>query len=163
MKLGGSANVRAAPHIQHRRPNSWTGRTSNCYKHSLGQWTQVMVVGDRECALMCAQKLWAEVMGVGDRGCALMRAQTCAQYHTYSIGAQRAGPIEPQILGFCTNVMGSACAQRPQRAIGAVQPTRARTSAEHENEREAREYRDGTGRSNCREREVRVFGLAICA
>jgi hypothetical protein len=31
-----------------------------------------------------------------------------------------------------------------------------------ENELEAREYRDGTGRSNCREREVRVWG-ARCA
>jgi hypothetical protein len=35
-------------------------------------------------------------MGVGGRECALMRA-LCAQLHTYRTGAQRAGPIEPQI------------------------------------------------------------------
>jgi hypothetical protein len=46
------ANVRAAPHIQHRRPNGWTGRAQNWYKHSLEQWADVMGVGGRECALM---------------------------------------------------------------------------------------------------------------
>jgi hypothetical protein len=56
--------------------------------------------------------------------------------------------------------MGPACAQRAQRAIGAAQPIRA--SAERENEREAPEYMDGTGCSNCRECELRVWG-ARCA
>jgi hypothetical protein len=73
-------NVRAAPHIEDMRPNGWTGRIPNWYKHLLGQWTQVMVVGDREYALM-----------------RVLRAQTCAQHHLSSIGARRAGPIEPQI------------------------------------------------------------------
>jgi hypothetical protein len=93
MKIGGSAiridartaraNVCAAPHIQHRRPSGWTDRAPHWYKHSLGQWTQVMVVGDREGALMCAQ-----------------RAQTCAHHYTSSIGGQTDGPIGAQI---CTN------------------------------------------------------------
>jgi hypothetical protein len=76
-----------------------------------------MGVGDHECALMCALRAqtcayyytssiggqtahlleqWAYVMGVGGRECALMRALR-VQHHTYRIGAQRAGPIEPQI------------------------------------------------------------------
>jgi hypothetical protein len=81
------ANVRTAPHIHHRRPNGWVDRGPNWYKHSFGQWEEVM--------------------------------------------------------GVCV---------RAARAIGVVQPSRA--SAEHENEREGREYRDGTGRRNRREREV---------
>jgi hypothetical protein len=84
-----------------------------------------MVVGDRECALMCAKRaqtcaqhytssiggqtagsiglkigsleLCDEDRGVGDRECALVRAQMCAQHHISSIGGQTAGPIEPQI------------------------------------------------------------------
>jgi hypothetical protein len=52
------ANVRAAPHIQHRRPKGWADRGLKWYKHSLGQWADVMGVGDRECSLMarCARK-----------------------------------------------------------------------------------------------------------
>jgi hypothetical protein len=73
-------NVRAAPHIQIRRPNVWAGRGSNWCKHSLGQYAKVMAVGDRECALMRAHS-----------------AQTCAQNHTYSIGGQTAGPIGAHI------------------------------------------------------------------
>jgi hypothetical protein len=75
------ANVRIAVHIQHRPPNGWADRAPHWYKHSLEQW--------------------AEAMGIGDRGCSLMhalRTQTCAQHHTYSIGARRAGPIGPQIV-----------------------------------------------------------------
>jgi hypothetical protein len=75
-----AANVHAALHIQHRRPNGCADRGPNRYKHSLGQWAEVMGVGDRECSLMRA-----------------LRAHTCAQYHLSSIGAQRAGPIEPKI------------------------------------------------------------------
>jgi hypothetical protein len=52
-----------------------------------------------------------------------------------------------------------AHAARAQRTIGAEQPSRA--SAERESEREAREYMDGTGRRNRREREVRVWGAHI--
>jgi hypothetical protein len=124
-KLWGSAS--AAPHIHHMRPNGWVDRGPNWYKHSFGQWEEVMGVGDRECALMRAERAnmrtkphiqhrrpngwvdpgphwykhllgqWSEVMGVGDRECALMRAQTCAQHHLASIGARRSGPTEPQI------------------------------------------------------------------
>jgi hypothetical protein len=64
------ANVRAALHIQHRRPNGWADRGPHWYKHLLGQWAEVMGVGDRECALM---------------------------HHLSSIGARRSGPIEPQM------------------------------------------------------------------
>jgi hypothetical protein len=85
MKIGGRrSRVRidacAASHIQHRRPNCWTGRDPNWYKHSLEQWAEVMVIGDRECALMCA-----------------LRAQTCVQHYTSSIGGQTAGSIGAQI------------------------------------------------------------------
>jgi hypothetical protein len=74
------ANMCAEVHIQHRRPNGWADRGPNWYKHSLEQWAEVMGVGDRECALMCA-----------------LRAQTCAQHYTYSIGGQMAVPIGAQI------------------------------------------------------------------
>jgi hypothetical protein len=110
------ANVRAAQHIQHRRSNGWADRGPNWYKHLLGQWAEVMGVGDRECALM------------RDRECALMRAQnaqTCAQHHISIIGGQTAGSIAAQI-GTNTNfgqweevmeVGDSECAlMRPQSA-----------------------------------------------
>jgi hypothetical protein len=70
------ANMRAALHIQHRRPNDRAYRAPNWNKHSLGQWE--------------------ELMGVGDPECALMRAQTCAQPCTSSICGQTAGPIGAQ-------------------------------------------------------------------
>jgi hypothetical protein len=122
--LASRANMRTAPHIQHRRPNDRAYRAPNWNKHSFGQWVELMGVSDFECALMRAAGAnmraalhiqhmrpngwadthslvqWAVVMGVGGRECVLMRAlraQTCAQHHTYRIGAQRAGPIEPQI------------------------------------------------------------------
>jgi hypothetical protein len=38
------ANVRAALHIQRWRPNGWTHRDPNWYKHSLEQSAQVMGV-----------------------------------------------------------------------------------------------------------------------
>jgi hypothetical protein len=50
------ANMRAALHIQHRRPNDRAYRAPNWNKHSLGQWVELMGVGDPECALMCARK-----------------------------------------------------------------------------------------------------------
>jgi hypothetical protein len=74
------ANVSATLHIQHRRPNGWADRGPNWYTHSLEQWAEVMGVGDRGCALMCA-----------------LCAQTCAQHYTSSIGGQTAGPIGAQI------------------------------------------------------------------
>jgi hypothetical protein len=86
MKIGGRrtrvridarANVLAAPHIQHRRPNGWTDQAPNWYKHSLGLCDEDRVVGDRECALM--------------------RAQPCALHHISSIDYQTAGPIGPNI------------------------------------------------------------------
>jgi hypothetical protein len=109
------ANMRAALHIQHRRPNDRAYRAPNWNTQSLGQWEELMVVGDPECTLM--------------------RAQTCTQHHTYRIGARRDGPIEPQIgtKTYWSNghmLFGSAWAQRALRAIGA---------AECENEREAQE------------------------
>jgi hypothetical protein len=62
--------------------------------------------------------------------------------------------LNPKLLqklgGNCAQVMGVGV--HTQRAIGAVQPSRA--SAERENEREVRDYRDGKGRRNRREREV---------
>jgi hypothetical protein len=106
-------DVRVALHIQHRRPNGWADRGPHSYKHSLEQWSEVMGVGGRGCALMCAARAnvrvalhiqhrrpngWAdrgrnrykhsleqcaEVMGVGDRVCALMRAQTRARSTTH--------------------------------------------------------------------------------
>jgi hypothetical protein len=69
------SNVRTEPHIQHRRPTGWADRGPHWYKHLLGQWAEVMGVGDRQWSLMCAQ--------------------TCAQHHLSSIGARRSGPIEP--------------------------------------------------------------------
>jgi hypothetical protein len=129
------SNVRTTPHIHHRRPNGWVDRGPNWYKHSFGQWEEVMGVGDREFALIRA-----------------LRAQTCAQHHLSSIGARRSGPIESQI--------GTKTHWGMDTSYGVcVQPSRA--SAERENEREALEYRDGTGRRNCREREVRVWGARI--
>jgi hypothetical protein len=71
------ANVRAAPHIQLKRPNGWTDRAPHWYKHTLGQW--------------------AGVMGVGDRVCTLRRVQTCVQHHIFSIGSQTTGSIGPTI------------------------------------------------------------------
>jgi hypothetical protein len=46
------------------------------------------------------------------------------------------------------------------RAVRAARAVRNRggEADSRENERETREYRDGTGRSNCREREFRVWG-----
>jgi hypothetical protein len=53
------ANVRAALHIKRWRPNGWTDRDPNWYKHSLGQSAQVMGVGVRIArrarAIMAAQ------------------------------------------------------------------------------------------------------------
>jgi hypothetical protein len=173
--------------IQHTRTHDRDYRAPNWKKHSLGQWVELMEVGDHECALMCAQ--------------------TCAYYYTSSIGGQTAGPTGAQI-GTNTHwnnghkLWGSAVAsarnttytaltpngldrlnpklvQNPIGAMGTSygvdvraalsarsaqlgrlsRPVRSRSaSTERENEREAREYRDGTGRSNCREREVRVWG-----
>jgi hypothetical protein len=133
------ANVHAALHIQHRRPNGWADRGPNRYKHSLEKWAEVIGVGARECSLMRA-----------------LRTQTCAQHHLSSIGARKAAPIEPQIgtqthWGNGHNLRGSAGAPR---AFWAAQPYPA--SAERKNERVALEYRYGTGRHHRREREVRV-------
>jgi hypothetical protein len=106
------ANVRVLLHIQHRRPNSWADRGPHWYKHSLEQWTSFMGFGGRECALMRAP-------------------QTCAQHHTYRIGVQRAGPIEPQIgtkihwgnghklWGRCARSAQSGRRSRPARARSA--------------------------------------------
>jgi hypothetical protein len=74
------ANMRAAPHIQYRRPHDRAYRAPNWNKHSLGQWVELMGVGDPECALIRA-----------------LRAQICAQNHISSIDGQTTGPIEPQI------------------------------------------------------------------
>jgi hypothetical protein len=136
-KLRVRFDVRATLHIQHRRPNGSGDRGTKWNKHPLGQW--------------------AEVMGVGDRKCALMRAQTCTQHHTSSIGGQRAGPIEPQIdtkthWGTRHKLWGSVCSKRAHSAHNAQsgrhsRPKRARsarTSVKRENEHEAREYRHGT-------------------
>jgi hypothetical protein len=103
------ANVRTEQHIQHRRPNGWADRGPHWYKHLLGQWTEVMRVVDRECALM--------------------RAQTCAQHHISSSGARRAGPIEPQIgtqthWGNGHKLWGSACGAAVPRERGARERAR---------------------------------------
>jgi hypothetical protein len=74
------ANMRTAPHIQHRRPNDQAYRAPNWNKQSLGQWVELMGVSDSECALMRA-----------------LRAQTCALPCTSSIDGQTTGPIETQI------------------------------------------------------------------
>jgi hypothetical protein len=99
--------LRAAPHIQYRRPSGWTGRDPNWYKHSLGKWADVTGVGDSKCALMHAPRAaphiqhgrpnswtgrdpnwykhslgqWANVMWVDDRDCALMCALRAAHTH----------------------------------------------------------------------------------
>jgi hypothetical protein len=70
------ANMRVSLHIQHRRPNDRAYRAPNWNKHSLEQWAEVyIVVGGRECALMCA-----------------LRAQTSAHNHMSSIGGQTDWP-----------------------------------------------------------------------
>jgi hypothetical protein len=73
-------DVRAALHIQYRRPNGCADRGPNWCKHSFEQWAEFIVIGGRECALMCA-----------------LRAQTCAYHYTSSISGQTAGPIGAQI------------------------------------------------------------------
>jgi hypothetical protein len=92
------ANVRATPHIQHRRPNSWTDIASNWYTHSLGQWAKVMGVGDRECALMCA-----------------LRAQTCAHHYTSSIGGQTGERIGAKLVQTLIGTMGRSYGGRRSR------------------------------------------------
>jgi hypothetical protein len=72
-------DARAAPHIHHMRRIGSVDRGPNWYKHSFGQFEEVMGVGDRECALMRAQSV-----------------QTCAHNHTY-IGGQTAVPIGAHI------------------------------------------------------------------
>jgi hypothetical protein len=113
------ANKSSPLHIQHRRPNDLAYRAPNWNKHSLGQWV--------------------ELMGVGDPECALMHAQTCARHHTYRIGARRAGPNKPQIgtKTYCSNghkLWGSACAQRAPsgRRSRPARERSARTSAKGE-------------------------------
>jgi hypothetical protein len=84
--------MRAALHIQHRRPNDWAYRAPNWKTHSLGQWVELMGVVDPECAWMRA-----------------LRAQTCAQPYTSSIDGKTTRPIEPQIgrsLGQWVELMG---------------------------------------------------------
>jgi hypothetical protein len=59
VRIHARANVRAALHIQRWRPNGWTDRDPNWYKHSLGQSAQVLGVGVRSeraaRAIMAAQ------------------------------------------------------------------------------------------------------------
>jgi hypothetical protein len=110
------ANVRAAPHIQHWRPNGWTNRDPNWYKHSLGQSAQFTPVGDRECVFMRAQ-----------------RAQT--QHYIVSVGAQT---IETPIgtnthWGNGYKLWESACAYGDLwRRSRPAQARRRRTSARRE-------------------------------
>jgi hypothetical protein len=47
VRIYARANVRSTLHIQRWRPNSWTDREPNWYKHSLGQSGQAMGVGVR--------------------------------------------------------------------------------------------------------------------
>jgi hypothetical protein len=143
------ANMCPSLHIQYRRPNDLTYRAPNWNNHSLGQWVELMGVGDHECASMRA-----------------LRVQTCAQPCTSSIDGQTTKPIEPQ------NKANPKFVQKPIGAMGTsygagVRAARAAgnrggaadpASAERENEREARDYRDGIVCSNCRECEVRVWG-----
>jgi hypothetical protein len=175
------ANMRAALHIQHRRPSDRAYRAQNWNKHSLGQWVELMRVGDHECALMCAQK--------------------CAYYYTSSIGSQTAGPTVIKLVQTLIETMGISyggrryrvridsrstthtalapnwldglnpkLVQKPIGAMGtsygvgvrAARAARNRGAAANPREQEARVFRDGLGRSNCRECEVRVCG-ARCA
>jgi hypothetical protein len=94
------ANMRAALHIQLGRPNDRVYRAPHWNKHSLGQWVEIMGVGDPECALMRA-----------------LRAQTCAQPCTSSIDGQTTGHIEYRDGTGCSNcrecevrVCGACCA-----------------------------------------------------
>jgi hypothetical protein len=97
VRIHARANVHTTLHIQHWRPNGWTVRDPNWYKHSLGQSAQVMGVG---------------------------------------VGIARAA-----------------------RAIMAAQSSRA--SSKRENERETREYMNGTWRCSWREHGARVYGTRI--
>jgi hypothetical protein len=84
------ANFLAASHIQHRRPNGWDDGAPNWYKHSLGQWAEVMGVENRECTLMLA--LQTQMCGHSN-----VRAATHIQQHISIIGGQTARPIGPTI------------------------------------------------------------------
>jgi hypothetical protein len=77
-------------------------------------------------------------MGVGGRECALMRALR-AHLHTYRIGAQRAGPIEPQIGTKTHWGNGHKSWGRRARRVGRAQsgrrsrPARARSAKTNAN------------------------------
>jgi hypothetical protein len=91
-----------------------------------------------------------------------MRAQTCAQHHISTLAPEGLDRLNPKLVQNLIGEMGTSYGDcvgvaRAPRAISA-RPTRNQGSAavprKRENEHEAREYMDGTGRRNCREREV---------
>jgi hypothetical protein len=143
------ANVRAAPHIQHRPPD----------------WVDMLGRSRPKLVQTLIGTMGRSYGGGGYRECALMHAlcaETCAQHHLSSIGTRRTGPIEPKlaqklIVEMCTSY-GSRCARSTRRARAERNRSGAAVPRERENEREAREYSDGTRRRNRREREVRVWG-----
>jgi hypothetical protein len=91
-RIDARTNVRVAPHVHHRRPNGCADRGPHWYKHLLGQW--------------------AEVVGVGDRDWALMRAQTCAHHHLSRISAKRLDPSSPKLVHTLIGTMGTSYGSR---------------------------------------------------
>jgi hypothetical protein len=132
-------DARAAPYIQYRRPHIWTDRATHWYKHSLGQWAAVMVVGGHECALMRA-----------------LRARTCVQHHISRIGGKRLGRSGPKLVQTLIGTMGRRYGDGRsrvriyERAAPHVQHMSARSaqSGRHSRPARARSTRTSTKRES---------------
>jgi hypothetical protein len=166
VRIDARANVCAPPH-SHRRPNGEFDRGPNWYKQSLGQWADVIGVGDSQCAQryissICGQTAapigvqiganthWDIGRSYGDRR-SRVRIDACdarrnARSTTYpALAPKRLDLLNPKFVQNLIGVMGRTYGGRRERNARRGRAARNRADAAVLRERGAQNKRESIG------------------